>query len=267
MAGLLAATGCSGHSAAATPPPGAASRPAAPLTTTRAPEADRAAAFRSWGVPVLAPQPPAPAVKPVRTDGGEIPVVSRIPTQQKIVFVTFDDGAEKDPKFVAMMRDLKIPFTMFLTDDIIKNDYEYFKPLQALGNSIQDHTLSHPDLPTEPFARQRHEICTQQSRLTQEYGARPGLFRPPYGDWNADTRAAVKSCGGLRAIILWRETMQINRVTFQDPSRKFHPGDIILAHFRGPSQLKGESMTAMVAKMLRAIAAQGYTVARLDDYV
>ncbi|WP_405591202.1 polysaccharide deacetylase family protein [Streptomyces sp. NBC_01190] len=229
--------------------------------------AERAARFRAWGVPLLALPPRPPAVKPVRTGGAEIPVISRVPTEQKIVFVTFDDGLEKDPRFVAMMRDLRIPFTMFLTDDIIKDDYSYFKPLQALGNTIQDHTLSHPDLPTESLARQTHEICAQQSRLAREYGVRPGLFRPPYGDLNADTRAAVTSCGGLRAIILWRETMQIKRVTFQDPGRKFHPGDIILAHFRGPAQLKGESMTKMVAAMLRGIAAQGYTVARLDDYV
>jgi peptidoglycan/xylan/chitin deacetylase (PgdA/CDA1 family) len=267
-AGLLAVTGCAGHPAATASPSGATSRP--PTATHRpagSPAAGRAAAFRRWGLPVLALPPRPPAVKPVNTAAGEIPVVSRIPTQQKIVFVTFDDGAEKDPAFVRMMRDLRVPFTMFLTDDIIKTDYAYFKPLQALGNTIQDHTLSHPDLRTESLAGQRHEICAQQAKLTTEYGVRPGLFRPPYGNWNADTRVAVKSCGGLRAIILWRETMQIKRVTFQDPGRTFHPGDIILAHFRGPTQLKGESMTKMVAAMLRQIAGQGYTVARLDDYV
>jgi peptidoglycan/xylan/chitin deacetylase (PgdA/CDA1 family) len=194
-------------------------------------------------------------------------VVSDIPTDQKIVFLTFDDGAEKDPKFVAMMRDLKIPFTMFLTDDVIKSDYGFFRPLQALGNSIQNHTLSHPDLHGRTLAQQKHEICFQQQKLTQEYGTAPGLFRPPYGNYNADTKAAVKSCGGLRAMILWRESMQIKKVQFQRPDKKFHPGDIILAHFRGPTQLKGESMTVMTANLLRQVASQGFTLARLDDYV
>lgn len=230
-------------------------------------QAARAAAFRKWGIPVL-PLPPAPpAVKPVRTGGPVVPVVSRVPTDQKIVFVTFDDGAEKDPAFVRMMQDLRVPFTMFLTDDIIKSDYGYFRPLQQLGNHIEDHTLSHPDLALKSPAAQKREICVQQQKLAKEYGARPGLFRPPYGAYNSATRAAVKSCGGLRAIILWRESMQIKRVAFQDPHKRFHPGDIILAHFRGPSQLKGESMTAMTANMLREIAAQGYAVANLEDYV
>ncbi|WP_329175514.1 polysaccharide deacetylase family protein [Streptomyces sp. NBC_01477] len=267
LLGLLFTAGCSGGTPAGSP----ASRDATTAATSPAakpsPADDRAAAFRKWGIPLLPPPPAPPAVKPIRTGDGKIPAVSDIPTTQKIVFLTFDDGAEKDPKFVAMMRDLKIPFTMFLTDDIIKNDYGFFRPLQALGNSIQNHTLSHPDLHTKSLAQQKHEICTQQTKLTQEYGTAPGLFRPPYGNYNDATRAAVKSCGGLRAMILWRESMQIKKVQFQRPDKKFHPGDIILAHFRGPSQLKGETMTVMTANLLRQIASQGFTLARLEDYV
>ncbi|WP_333768450.1 polysaccharide deacetylase family protein [Streptomyces sp. IBSBF 2435] len=267
LLGLLFTAGCSGGTPAGSP----ASRDATTAATSPAakpsPADDRAAAFRKWGIPLLPPPPAPPAVKPIRTGDGKIPAVSDIPTSQKIVFLTFDDGAEKDPKFVAMMRDLKIPFTMFLTDDIIKNDYGFFRPLQALGNSIQNHTLSHPDLHTKSLAQQKHEICTQQTKLTREYGTAPGLFRPPYGNYNDATRAAVKSCGGLRAMILWRESMQIKKVQFQRPDKKFHPGDIILAHFRGPSQLKGETMTVMTANLLRQVASQGFTLARLEDYV
>lgn len=273
LTALLLGAGCSSHPAKSSPTvsPGgtAAHAPSAADKAAKAAKAaaERAAAFRKWGVPLLPVPPAPPAVKPVKTGKGLMPVVSDIPTDRKIVFVTFDDGAEKDPKFVAMMKDLKIPFTMFLTDDIIKNDYGFFTPLQALGNSIENHTLSHPDLHTRSLAGQKHEICGQETKLTHEYGTAPGLFRPPYGNYNADTKAAVTSCGGLRAIILWRESMQIKKVQFQRPDHKFHPGDIILAHFRGPSELKGESMTRMTANMLRQIAQQGFTVARLEDYV
>lgn len=275
VCGLLAAAGCAGASSSPSDPTSSRTPSGGPSASAgpgsgggkAAPVPDRAAAFRQWGIPLLPPPPAPPAVKPVHTGGPQIPVVSRIPTTQKIVFVTFDDGAEKDPRFVDMMRDLRIPFTMFLTDAIIKNDYGYFRPLQALGNSIEDHTLTHPDLRTRSLAQQRTEICDQQTRLTHEYGTRPGLFRPPYGAYDTATRTAAQSCGGLRAIILWRESMQIKKVAFQDPGKRFHPGDIILAHFRGPSELKGETMTVMVRNMLREIARQGYTVARLEDYV
>jgi hypothetical protein len=54
---------------------------------------------------------------------------------------------------------------------------------------------------------------------------------------------------------------------YQRGDRKLRPGDIILAHFRGPSELKGRTMTEMTATMLRKIQEQGFTVARLEDYV
>ncbi|MCM2422708.1 polysaccharide deacetylase family protein [Streptomyces sp. RKAG293] len=225
-----------------------------------------AAALHKWKIKPLAAPPAPPKVKPVKTGSGTPPVVSDVPTKEKIVFVTFDDGAEKDPKFVTMMGELKIPFTMFLTDVSIRSDYGYFKPLQELGNPIMNHTLTHPNLRTESESAQRHEICTQQTKLKAEYGTTPRLLRPPYGNLNEATKTAAKSCG-LQALILWRESMQIKGMQYQRADKKLHPGDIILAHFRGPSELKGTSMTEMTANLLRMISEQGFTVARLEDYV
>ncbi|WP_329223928.1 polysaccharide deacetylase family protein [Streptomyces sp. NBC_01485] len=231
--------------------------------------AAEAAAYRKWDIKPLAAPPAPPKTKPVEqaaAGGGGVPVISDIPTDQKIVFLTFDDGAEKDPKFVTMMRELKIPFTMFLTDSAIRADYDYFKPLQGLGDSIQNHTLTHPNLRTLSASAQKQEICGQQQKLKDRYGTTPRLFRPPYGNWNEDTRAAAASCG-IEKIVLWRESMQIKNMQYQRGDRKLHPGDIILAHFRGPSELKGTTMTEMTANMLRHIQEQGFTVARLEDYL
>ncbi|MFI9099808.1 polysaccharide deacetylase family protein [Streptomyces fildesensis] len=271
VSGLLLVTGCSTAASSPKAAPtasgtGPSAAPSSDGSTAPGDGADTAAAFRKWKIKPMAPAPAPPKVKPVKTGSGTPPVVSDIPTKEKIVFVTFDDGAEKDPKFVTMMGELKIPFTMFLTDDIIRNDYGYFKPLQKLGNPIQNHTLTHPNLRTESESAQRHEICTQQTKLKAEYGTTPRLFRPPYGNLNEATKTAAKSCG-LQALILWRESMQIKGMQYQRADKKLHPGDIILAHFRGPSELKGTSMTEMTANMLRMISEQGFTVARLEDYV
>lgn len=226
-----------------------------------------AAAYRKWGLEPLPAAPPPPRTKPVATvPGAPVPVISDVPVTDKVVFVTFDDGAEKDPKFVEMMRELKVPFTMFLTDAIIRSDYAYFRPLQALGNSIENHTLTHPNLRTLSVTAQRHEMCGQQTRIATEYGRTPRLFRPPYGNWNEATRTAAGACG-LRAVVLWREAMQIKGMRYQRGDKRLHPGDVILAHFRGPEELKGHSMTEMTANMLRQIQQQGFAVARLEDYV
>jgi peptidoglycan/xylan/chitin deacetylase (PgdA/CDA1 family) len=195
-----------------------------------------------------------------------VPVIRDIPVKGRVVFLTFDDGAEKDPEFVRMMHDLRIPFTMFLTDAAIRNGYNYFKPLQDIGNTIQNHTLTHPDLLALSQSAQAKEICGQQRRLAEEYGTTPRFFRPPYGNWNEATRAAAKSCG-IEAIVLWRETMQIKNLRYQRGDGNLHPGDIILAHFRGAKDLKGTTATEMTLTLLRRIQEQGFTVARLDDYL
>ncbi|GGU91812.1 hypothetical protein GCM10010275_30930 [Streptomyces litmocidini] len=232
-----------------------------------APGAAAAAAYRRWGLRPFAAPPAPPAAKPVvRAAGGPVPVVSEIPTREKIVFITIDDGAEKDPEFVRMMKDLKVPVTMFLTDAAIRADYRYFEPLLAQGHGLANHTLTHPDLRTLSPEAQHREICGQQTKLKQRYGTTPRLFRPPYGNWNEATRAAAGECG-LDAIVLWRESMQIKNMQYQRGDRKLHPGDIILAHFRGPSELKGRTMTEMTATLLKKIQEQGFTVARLEDYV
>ncbi|MGW0118212.1 polysaccharide deacetylase family protein [Streptomyces sp. NPDC003327] len=273
----LLMTGCT----AETPPPAAAAAPATPPKATapatppkatapapaRAPEAARAAAYRTWGLRPFPAPPAPPAVKPVvRAPGGPVPVISDIPTTDKVVFLTIDDGAEKDPAFVRMMDELGVPFTMFLTDSAIRGNYGYFDPLVAQGHGVANHTLTHPDLRTLSADAQRREICGQQEKLRERYGTAPRLFRPPYGNWNEATRAAAGSCG-IDAIVLWRESMQIRNMQYQRGDRKLRPGDIVLAHFRGPSELKGRTMTEMTATMLRRIQEQGFTVARLEDYV
>ncbi|MFE6871639.1 polysaccharide deacetylase family protein [Kitasatospora sp. NPDC057692] len=281
---LAAATGCSGGgdsgAASAALAPSGTTAPAGspsprtgtatpPPSAAPAPAATDAAAWAKWNLTPLPPAPPAPADKPVKLQRtGPVPVFSEVKTADKVVFVTIDDGAEKDPKFVEMLTDLKVPVSMFLTRDIVKDDYGYFKKLQALGNHVHNHTVDHAQLSKAAPEKQRSEVCDAQAALTQQYGTPPLLFRPPYGD-GAHTPAlnsSVQQCGP-RAIVLWRESMQIHDMQYQAADRKLRPGDIVLAHFRGPKDLKGETMTQMFGEMLARIQEQGFAVARLEDYI
>ncbi|WP_263104978.1 polysaccharide deacetylase family protein [Kitasatospora sp. DSM 101779] len=267
---MAALTACGGgapqHAAQAPPAPPASS---APTTAAAAPAQDRTAAWAKWGLKPLPAAPAAPADKPIKLAAtGPVPVFSEVPTTDKVVFVTIDDGAEKDPKFVEMATDLKVPFSMFLTRDIVSGDYGYFKPLQALGNRIHNHSVDHPAMSRLSPERQKSEVCDAQTALTQQYGTAPLLFRPPYGD-GAHTPAlgaAVRACGP-RAVVLWRESMQIHDMQYQAADKKLRPGDIILAHFRGPKDLKGETMTKMFGELLARIQEQGFAVGRLEDYI
>ncbi|WP_342746397.1 polysaccharide deacetylase family protein [Streptomyces monashensis] len=266
VAAVLAIGGCSSSSGSGTSHAAATSASPSVAASTAASARDTAL-WHKWGLSPLPAPPQPPADKPVKLSAtGAVPVFTHLPTSQKVVFITVDDGQEKDPKFIEMMRDLQIPITMFLMNDAIKPDYAYFRSLQALGNHIQNHTLHHPVMSTIPLARQKEEVCGDQKILTKEYGTAPLLFRPPYGAYNSNTKIAVGECGP-RAIVWWRESMQIRNMQYQAGDKKLHDGDIILAHFRGPGELKGATMTQMFANLLRRIQEQGFTVARLEDYI
>ncbi|MET7758569.1 polysaccharide deacetylase family protein [Streptomyces sp. NPDC005389] len=239
--------------------------------------AARVLAAKKWGLakpPLEAPAPPA--VKPrittrkgFETDGEDLPpVFTTVPTKQKIVFLTIDDGSEKDPELLRMMKELKIPYSAFLSDYVVKDDYGYFARMQKsqeAGVSLHNHTLNHRYLPGLSYKQQKREICGMQDVIEKRFGTRPPLFRPPYGNYNEDTLRAAKTCG-VKAVPLWAAEAFPDHMEWREWDRDLHPGDIVLTHFRGKDDWKG-SMADMVRRVMNVITAKGYAVAKLEDYV
>ncbi|MER5215064.1 polysaccharide deacetylase family protein [Streptomyces sp. NPDC002838] len=237
----------------------------------------RVAAAKRWGlanVPLTAPSPPAVKPRITTRKGFEVdghrernlpPVFTTIPTRQKVVFLTIDDGAEKDRAFLRMMSELKIPYTAFLSDYLVKEDYGYFKKMQDRGVVLNNHTLHHPYLPGLSYLGQKREICGMQRVIERRYGKRPTLFRPPFGNYDEDTLRAAKACG-IRYVPLWNEEVFVDRWEYREWDRDLHPGDIVLSHFRGRDDWKG-TMPDMIRRFLNKVTDRGYAVARLEDYL
>jgi peptidoglycan/xylan/chitin deacetylase (PgdA/CDA1 family) len=223
---------------------------------------------RYLGLKPFAAPPAPPAVKSLALSAADPTVFSRVPLTDNVVFVTVDDGIEKDPLFIEMVRDFQVPITISLADVLIRDDYAYFAKLYETGYvSIQNHTVTHPlDMPALSAAQQLDEIAGQQEKLNREYGVMPYIFRPPGGNYN-ETTIGSASQAGLKGLMLWKEAMQITDMTYQTSVHRLSPGDIILCHFRGPAQLHGESMVHMMVHLYRHIQAQGFTVADITKYV
>ncbi|MEF9884828.1 polysaccharide deacetylase family protein [Streptomyces sp. P9-A4] len=283
-----AATACSAGTEPAGGPPapaagqqaqgqGAAGALNAYVEKVREQRAARVLAAKKWGLarpPLEAPAPPA--VKPrittrkgFETDGeGLPPVFTTVPTKQKVVFLTIDDGAEKDPALLRMMNDLRIPYSAFLSDYVVKDDYAYFARMQKSqpgGIALNNHTLNHRYLPGLSYSEQKREICGMQDVIEKRFGKRPPLFRPPYGNYNEDTLRAAKSCG-VKAVPLWASEAFPDHMEWREWDRDLHPGDIVLTHFRGKEDWKG-TMPDMIRRVMNVITAKGYAVAKLEDYV
>ncbi|MEV8549602.1 polysaccharide deacetylase family protein [Streptomyces glaucescens] len=251
---LLLATGCAAAQEGA---PGSAAHRTAPSVPPHL----------RWGLTAPLPPPPPPRVRPPARSGppaaGLPPVVDRVPTRDEVVFLTYDDGAEKDPRFVDLVRELRLPVTMFLTDSVAGPGYGHFARLRAVGAGLQNHTLDHAALRGLPYAGQRAEICGQQHKLRARFGVRPHLFRPPYGAYDATTLRAAADCG-IRAVVLWRATMTATDLAFTEGARRLHPGDIVAVP---ATETLKPSLKERTVRLLRRIQEQGLTVGKLDDYL
>ncbi|MGW4955856.1 polysaccharide deacetylase family protein [Nonomuraea sp. NPDC004186] len=222
-------------------------------------------------------QPRTGEVRPVERAGGLPPVISSIPTRRKVVFLTIDDGWEQDPGFVEQVRDQHIPITAFAMRDAVEakgtpdpaggpgkyvgaGKWGYFRQLRNADVAIENHTLTHPNLRLLSQDAQRREICGSSQVIRKELGARPTLFRPPFGNYNTDTLRAAKSCG-IEAVLLWTATVQPGgKIAYQVPDKRLRPGDILLLHFR--PNLAGD-FRILVNKIKR----RGFELGNLQAYL
>ncbi|MEU2428782.1 polysaccharide deacetylase family protein [Streptomyces sp. NPDC007861] len=242
---------------------------------TRKAHAARVAAARRWKLrktPLAAPAPPAEKPDVTTRKGFEVtggkglpPVFTAVPTKEKVVFLTIDDGVDKDPELLRMMTELSIPYSAFLTDYVVRDDYDFFEEMQDRGVTLHNHTLSHRYMPALSYKEQKAEICGQQRKMEKRFGSRPRLFRPPYGNYDRNTLRAAKSCG-VKGVPLWAAEAFPDHMEWREWDRKLHPGDIILTHFRGKAEWKA-SMADLIRSVMNVVTAQGYAVARLEDYV
>jgi peptidoglycan/xylan/chitin deacetylase (PgdA/CDA1 family) len=196
---------------------------------------------------------------PVPLQGGAVaPTISRVPTPNPVVFFTIDDGMVRDPAVVEYLRDQHIPVTMFLLPNFLHEDPAYFEEIHALGASVQDHTVSHGDLRKMTGAQQQREICGVLDEYSTRFGARPWLFRPPGGFTSQSVPVVARRCG-IRAVVMWRATMNDGRLDVQGGG-PLQAGDIILMHFR--PDLRQNLEVAM-----NAARAAGLQPAALEQYL
>ncbi|MEU8971015.1 polysaccharide deacetylase family protein [Streptomyces monashensis] len=237
-------------------------RPHAP----HGPDTDRR--YLHWGLTEPLARPPRPDARTLalspHSAGRSLPrVMDHVPTRDPVVFLTYDDGADKDPRFVDMVRELRLPVSMFLTDSVAGPRYDHFARLRELGAGIQNHTLDHRVLAGLPYASQRAEICGQQDRLRSRLGLRARLFRPPYGSYDTTTLRAATDCG-ISAFVLWRAVMTPDELAYTRGEHRLRRGDIVLV---GPDETTGRTLRDRTIRVLRRAQQRGLTVGRLEDYL
>lgn len=194
--------------------------------------ADEPLNFRATASPAAKPASAQAAhdyvIPPVTN--GLAPVLTHIPTSEKVVFLGIDDGQNKQDFELQMMKDNNIHASLFLAYKFIKDDPSFFADFIPEGSLIEDHTLDHYLLSNQSYASQKQDICGEADLFQKLYGRRPVFMRPPGGDYNTDTQRAAANCG-MKAIVMWVAKANGGSMQYQ-VGHSLRPGDIVLMHFR-----------------------------------
>lgn len=258
----MSVAGCAGNADqpewAVTSTTGRPTTSTAPATTTSAPSATTTTQPPTTTPPLgafTAPRPAGPVALP--SEPGLAPVVSRVPTSDRVIFLTIDDGIWRVPGVLEKLHELGVPFTSFLTLPYAREDQAYWRRSVELGGRIESHTTNHPDLKKVSPSRTVLEVCSTRQPFLEMFGQQQQLFRPPYGNVTETVRRAAAGCG-FRAVVLWKGTLNNGVLALQDG--RLTPGDIILMHYRP------QAFADIQAVVLTA-AAQGFKFGLLEDYL
>lgn len=221
----------------------------------------RVPALPHWQKPVLIRLPVLPVhdytIPPVTN--GVVPVIRKIPTTEKVAFLTIDDGIVTNPSDAQLMQASGAKATFFLVYRFINTDSAFFEDLAThTGSDIENHTYDHYLLTNLTYNQQKEDICKNADIFTGWFGKRPVLLRPSGGAYNDTTLHAAADCG-MKALIMWDASINNGVIKYQD-SGKMQPGDIVLMHFRSTFS---EDLNAFV----QAAQSSGLQPALLVDWL
>ncbi|MGW3074379.1 polysaccharide deacetylase family protein [Kitasatospora sp. NPDC001132] len=202
------------------------------------------------------------SVDDVRVDGpAPAPAVAAgsVPTDDKVVFFTVDDGWQRTPEAERFIADHRLPITAFPLPMPAAADPAFFRRVTAVpGSSVQDHSVSHADLSKLPLEQQQVEICDARDAMTRLFGTAPTFFRPPFFAWNADTLQAAANCG-IRTVLTADADFSWGASNIWHPGL-LQPGDVVLMHWT-------DTLAADLQRALAAADAAGLKPAGLVDYL
>jgi peptidoglycan-N-acetylglucosamine deacetylase len=189
-------------------------------------------------------------------------------TDHRRVALTFDDGPMPNwtPRVLATLARHDIRATFFLKGiNVLRHGAIHHGSVGT--HELANHTWDHPDL-----ARLGYRDCTDQlartsSIIERVYGARPTLFRPPYGHLAGSSFLAASEQD--LTTVLWSSQMNEKRFTAKPAGivdavrRAARPGSIFLVHDTGPSNrlVAIENLDAIIT----ALRADGFSFTTVSE--
>jgi peptidoglycan/xylan/chitin deacetylase (PgdA/CDA1 family) len=185
-------------------------------------------------------------------------LVTRIDTNDRVAFITIDDGRSVTDSMADFIRDNKIPVTSFVLPEWLKKLWE---PTYSTFSKMtfENHTNTHRRLGRLSLDKQTKELCEASRLITKIAGVAPRFFRPPGGVMNNDTLKAASACG-MPYVVKWSVDTAGGVVNPVGARTTLQRGDIILLHYIPQD-------TSVLKQVMKMMKESGLKPALLRDYL
>lgn len=191
-------------------------------------------------------------------------------TEQKIVYLTFDNGYENGftESILKTLRDEQVPATFFLTGHYLTSATDLVKTMIADGHIIGNHSYGHPNMARLSANEMEKEWKQFDNKLHELTGIERTFYaRPPEGIFNEEL-LKVGQTNGYRHIfwsIAFKDWLKDERrgyeYAYNALMQQLHPGAIVLMH------TVAQDNAEALPKFIQDAKKQGYSFQSLDDLV
>ncbi|HEU4813440.1 MAG TPA: polysaccharide deacetylase family protein [Xanthomonadaceae bacterium] len=196
------------------------------------------------------------------------PVLTRLPTSDRVVWVTIDDGPSDDTlEILELLGAAGAHATFFLVGERAAARPPLVREIVRRGHDIGNHSATHPQAWFWALSprRMREEVARTQQVLEGITGTRPRWFRAVVGMANPFVAAALRAHGLAR--VAWSargyDTVEADPTrALARIERQLQPGAIVLLHEGAPHGRNVE----LVALLLERLAALGYRTALPEQF-
>ena len=194
---------------------------------------------------------------------------NKTPTEEKVLYLTFDCGVENKgltDAIIDILKEKGIKTTFFCTLDYIKSDPQVVAKMIREGHNVGNHSVSHLDYCKFSKEKAAQETLGVHNYLRVNFGYESKYFRYPFGYYTENTVALLDSFGYRQ--VFW----SIAHVDYNDNDQpsyetamaqltgRLHPGAVILLHTSSTTN------KAILSDYIDYCIGHGYTFRTLDEY-
>ncbi|MFK5913391.1 MAG: polysaccharide deacetylase family protein [Woeseiaceae bacterium] len=166
------------------------------------------------------------------------PCIRSIQTNEKTIYLTFDDGPNSycTPQVLDLLKKYNAQATFFIISNKIDENIIVFNRIKDEGHAIGNHSLDHKTINYFKGKKSLKKwIEDGETKISTLMGKSSVGFRPPAGIRTPELRLIMKEINAKP--IMWQHRFYDGVFNFNDKSweRKFNKikcGDIILLHDR-----------------------------------